>query len=85
MHGMASNLFNNTAAKYSETCLERPLPFEITCLTHHPFLAEGPWHFSITEPVTRDHAPVLTDHIFVANVVVFQERFYCSVINMING
>ncbi len=35
------------------------------------------------KPVLRDHCherpAVLTDHIFVANGVVFQDRFYCNV------
>ncbi len=42
----------------------------------HTFLAED-LHFTRTEPVTRDHL-ILTDQIFVANGVVFQDRFYCT-------
>ncbi len=38
-------------------------------------------YYNTVKPRLRDHChetpPVLTDHIFVANGVVFQERFYC--------
>ncbi len=40
-------------------------------------------NYSTVKPVLKDHChdrpPVLTDHIFVANGVVFQDRFYCIV------
>ena len=35
-------------------------------------------HSSVYEPVTKDH--LSWDHIFMANSVVFQDRFYCIII-----
>ncbi len=59
--------------RVSETCLARQLLYR-PCI-----FWQNDQYFNLTEPVTRDHlSPVLTDHIFVANGVVFQDRFYCS-------
>ncbi len=73
-----ANYYSNTAVHmyYSETCLKRPLPWETTCIKRPQFLAEVPtFQHNWT---CHQRPPVLTDHIFVANGVVFQDRFYCT-------
>ncbi len=66
--------------KYSETCIERPLPRETTCLEgpHTP----GRKSAFQCNSTCHQRPPVLRDHIFVANGVVFQERFYCTLVHM---
>ncbi len=34
-------------------------------------------HFNVIEPVTKDHLTDSRDNIFMANGMVFQDRFYC--------
>ncbi len=63
---------------YSETCHERPLAWETTCLDRPHILAEGPTFQYTSNWTCQQRPPVLTDHIFVANGVVFQDRFYCA-------
>ncbi len=42
------------------------------------FLAEGRTFQIITEPSCHQRPPAMPDHIFVANGMVFQDRFYCN-------
>ncbi len=57
-------------------CHERP-----PVLTDHAFSAEGPiFRYNGT---CHERPPVLTDHIYVANWVVIQDRFYCTIIVVI--
>ncbi len=73
-HATAKTLGNKHDKGYSETRLERPLPWD-----HPSWNIIHFWQdllFNITEPVTRDHLSWQTTF-FVANGVVFQDRFYC--------
>ncbi len=40
--------------QYSETCLERPLPWKTTC-REGPVVGQKVLHFSVNKPVTKDH------------------------------
>ncbi len=61
---------------YIEPCLERPLPRETTCLERpHIFGRRSAFQCNRT---CYQRLPVLTDHLFVANGVIFQDRFYCT-------
>ena len=62
---------------YSETCLERPLPWETTCFKKdHIFLAQGST-FQYNWTCHQLRPPVLRDHISMSEVEVFQDMFYC--------
>ena len=53
------------------------LPWETTVLKNEIFVAEGPTYQRNWTWACHQRPPVLWDHIFIANRVVFQERFYC--------
>ncbi len=60
---------------YLEACLERPLPWETTYLKgpHIP----GRRSCIYMNGTCHQIPPVLRDHLFMANGVVFQDKFYC--------
>ena len=63
---------------YSETYLQRPLPWETTAMTDHLSLVDGPtFQYNWT---CHQKPPVLRDHIFMVNGLVFQDRFYCTLL-----
>ncbi len=59
---------------YSETSLERPLLPCQTCFERIP----GKSHTLQCKWIYHQKSPVLRDHIFMANGVVFQDNFYCT-------
>ncbi len=69
---MEKACLNCVFQQYSETCLET------TAMRDHlswktTFSWQKVPHFNIIGPVTKDHAPVLTDHIVWVNRAVFQD------------
>ena len=64
------------------------LPWETTAMRDHlswktTHSRQNDLNFSIAEPECHQRPPVLRDHIFVANWVVFQDRFYCSIYELL--
>ncbi len=62
---------------YSDTCLERALPWETKCL-ERPNIPGRRSHISML--LNLSLWPVLKKNIFMANRMVFQDRFYCSIL-----
>ncbi len=73
------NILGNKIYVYSETCLERPLPWQTTCL-EGPHIPGRSSHMSMyLNLAVKKKLPVLRGHIFAANRVVFHDRFYCII------
>ncbi len=68
-------------SKYSETCLQRPLPWHSTSLERpHSYSWQRVLYFNAIWPCYQG-PPVFRDHIFMANGTVFHKRFYCTCID----
>ncbi len=73
-YGWVSVNWHKLHKQYSETCLERPLMRPP--VLKDQFLAAGP---TVKHNWTcHQRPPVLADDIFVANGMVFQDRFHCT-------
>ena len=74
---------NFESCKFAILLLQWNLSWETTAMRDHLFWrATYSWwkvlHFKTNEPSCPQKPPLLRDHIFIANRVVFQDRFYCT-------